>query len=452
MSNHTEASFDRDYKLPLRPWLIDKVEHNTFVDVKWIDREKQHFKIPWTKMGQPSWKEHWEIFQAWAKHGDKFDEANPYDSKYKTNFRSLMNKSEDFMEVVNKFLTSQQTGNYRFYRVLKPEEVKENRKKRHIAHKQQKKKKLKKSSVTEQVQDQPSTSSQGCQEIQQSFNDNSDSDLSSTLDGDILSNASLAKSALMINSAKAFSTNKVPMSTEGERSSELHDNPSQSKKFLNFLVQEYSITRTEMFLFDITIKYDGVEQLWPDKNYCARLDCSEGLRIFQGDEHWQKVVIALNDLNEYFSYPTYRMPSYKSNEELTSTILKRTDQGFIIKCDEQANLWVTRLSQSVLFYYDLEKSNEPIRLDRQNPVQLICWVKLAKDVLQRHHEGKRRPSCEFRLYIGSKPRSPEQQCPVMVNITPVAAQKLSEAVFKSDDNSMLVLSLPNEFDKLLRID
>lgn len=58
-----ENRSEQEYKLPLRQWLISKLDQHAFLDVEWINKEEGIFKIPWTQKHYPNWKEHFQIFR-----------------------------------------------------------------------------------------------------------------------------------------------------------------------------------------------------------------------------------------------------------------------------------------------------------------------------------------------------------------------------------------------------
>nr|CAB3256924.1 interferon regulatory factor like protein [Phallusia mammillata] len=511
MNPQSKSQIEQEYKLPLRQWLINKIEQKAFVGVEWIDEEKAIFKIPWTQKHHPKWNEHFEIFRAWAKHKDKYDEANPPDEKkLKGNFRCALHKSVDFEEMPDSSAMAQQTGNYKIYRVLKREEVREkNRLKKKSSsqhHHDTKPPKIK--DVKQQAGPAPhevttsypiqgamqqqsfpqgqfhmDQSNPGPQtpiyqnlstvqpitmnlnssilddvQFQRTLNDlrasantsngcDNDFDLAIGVEDEDLSIGNLSKSNLMFSSTTAPAASKYDDSPMSIGSEPAFDHP-QARMSIKDLVATFDIDWNNMFFFDVSFKYDGHVMAY------EQLNCFAGRRVFYGDEPMQRAIMEAFQHSvppEVFKYEPYVMPKYHGNAPTVSEILTRTDQGFTLKCDDQANLWVTRLSQSVLFYYDLQKSNEPIKLDRYKPVQLISCLELAKDVLRRRNDGHNRPSCEFRLYVGCKPRSPGQQCPVMVNITAAAALKIVESVFGSEQNSMLAFSQQNSLDNLLRM-
>lgn len=204
-----------------------------------------------------------------------------------------------------------------------------------------------------------------------------------------------------------------------------------------------------MFKFEVEIKYDSKvvdHQVF---------DCTKGRRIFYGDESMQKAIVELFQHSAQakgFDCPGYAMPKcFAPPNENLFQILTKTDQGFTLRCDNLGNLWVTRLSQSVLYYFDLEKSTEPIKLERYKPIMLITHQDLAKKAIQRRSSNGRRPSNEFRLYVGSKPRNPSHLTPVMLNICSVAASKMIDTLFGSEHYSMLAFSQQNSLDNLLRM-
>ena len=53
---------EEEFKLPLRQWLVKKIELQQFGGLEWMDEEMRLFKIPWTQKGHPNWEEHYKIF------------------------------------------------------------------------------------------------------------------------------------------------------------------------------------------------------------------------------------------------------------------------------------------------------------------------------------------------------------------------------------------------------
>ena len=65
------------------------------------------------------------FLQLWAKHRGKYDETSPPDyTKWKSNFRSVLGKSNDFEEVKEANMLDQQMGNYKVFRLKSSSEVK----------------------------------------------------------------------------------------------------------------------------------------------------------------------------------------------------------------------------------------------------------------------------------------------------------------------------------------
>ncbi|XP_078494561.1 interferon regulatory factor like protein isoform X2 [Ciona intestinalis] len=119
---------DNEYKLPLRHWLVKKIEDCAFDGLEWVNRDEKTFKIPWTQKKYPNWEKHCEIFKAWAKHRGSMNPGDPFDfKKLKGNFRCALNKSDDFEEIKERNVSDQQTGNYKIYRLLDKSEVTEKR-------------------------------------------------------------------------------------------------------------------------------------------------------------------------------------------------------------------------------------------------------------------------------------------------------------------------------------
>ena len=114
-------------RLQFKPWLIQQISSAKFKDLEWIDVEnKRVFKVPWTKKNYPNWEEHHEIFKAWAKYRSEIRSdpsiANQHISLMKSNFRTILNKTSEIEELKDFHQLGLQTGNYKVYKILTPEE------------------------------------------------------------------------------------------------------------------------------------------------------------------------------------------------------------------------------------------------------------------------------------------------------------------------------------------
>nr|CAB3256908.1 interferon regulatory factor like protein [Phallusia mammillata] len=111
-----------------KPWLIKQISSGQFKDLEWIDDEKKRvFKLPWTKKNYPNWEAHHEIFRAWAEHRAQIkkepESLNQHISLMKSNFRTIINKCQEIEEQTNLHQLGLQTGNYKVYKILEPEEA-----------------------------------------------------------------------------------------------------------------------------------------------------------------------------------------------------------------------------------------------------------------------------------------------------------------------------------------
>lgn len=126
---------DEDFQLPLRAWLEKQINSGKFKGLEWEDTDdgSKQFRLPWVKKNFPDWEEYFKIFRAWASHRwrkSRLDQESKLDSvTLKANFRCALNKSVDFEEVTSKSTLHLQTGNYKVYRFLSPNEVREKRRK-----------------------------------------------------------------------------------------------------------------------------------------------------------------------------------------------------------------------------------------------------------------------------------------------------------------------------------
>nr|NP_001071744.1 interferon regulatory factor like protein [Ciona intestinalis]BAE06516.1 interferon regulatory factor like protein [Ciona intestinalis] len=113
--------------LQFKPWLIEQISSGNYPGLEWIDSEQQRvFKLPWTKKNYPGWEDHHKIFKAWAEHRSFIRNQKPptqHVSLMKSNFRTILRKCRDLEEQTNLHQLGLQTGNYKVYKVLTPEET-----------------------------------------------------------------------------------------------------------------------------------------------------------------------------------------------------------------------------------------------------------------------------------------------------------------------------------------
>ncbi|XP_064420252.1 interferon regulatory factor 4-like [Latimeria chalumnae] len=89
--------------MKLRQWLITQIDSGLYPGLRWENREKNLFRIPWKHAAKQDYNQDEDaaLFKAWAiykgKHQEGKDKADP--STWKTRLRCALNKSTDFQEV-----------------------------------------------------------------------------------------------------------------------------------------------------------------------------------------------------------------------------------------------------------------------------------------------------------------------------------------------------------------
>ncbi|XP_029179923.1 interferon regulatory factor 2-like [Acropora millepora] len=89
-------------KLRFSEWLVQKLDENQVPGVRWIDRNRGTFTIPWKHGSANGWTiGNSAIFKQWAEHSGKHKDGrnNPDPSKWKTNFRCTLNALPCFTEI-----------------------------------------------------------------------------------------------------------------------------------------------------------------------------------------------------------------------------------------------------------------------------------------------------------------------------------------------------------------
>ncbi|XP_051835360.1 interferon regulatory factor 4-like isoform X2 [Antechinus flavipes] len=92
--------------LRLRDWLVAQIESGSYPGLRWENREKTMFRIPWKHAAKQDYREQQDaaLFRAWAIYKGKYqegtDKADP--SVWKTRLRCALNKSTSFQEVIDR--------------------------------------------------------------------------------------------------------------------------------------------------------------------------------------------------------------------------------------------------------------------------------------------------------------------------------------------------------------
>ncbi|XP_067410673.1 interferon regulatory factor 4-like [Emydura macquarii macquarii] len=87
----------------LKEWIIAQIDSGRYPGLRWENREKTLFRIPWKHAAKQDYRQQEDaaLFKAWAVYKGKYqegtDKADP--STWKTRLRCALNKSTDFQEV-----------------------------------------------------------------------------------------------------------------------------------------------------------------------------------------------------------------------------------------------------------------------------------------------------------------------------------------------------------------
>ncbi|XP_075053209.1 interferon regulatory factor 2 [Mixophyes fleayi] len=128
-------------RMRMRPWLEEQINADSIPGLKWLNKEKKIFQIPWMHAARHGWdvEKDASLFRNWAIHTGKFQpEVDKPDPKtWKANFRCAMNSLPDIEEVKDK---SMKKGNnaFRVYRMIPVAERPSKRGKRTKAEKEDK--------------------------------------------------------------------------------------------------------------------------------------------------------------------------------------------------------------------------------------------------------------------------------------------------------------------------
>ncbi|XP_067838669.1 interferon regulatory factor 2 isoform X1 [Heptranchias perlo] len=108
-------------RMRMRPWLEEQINSNKILGLKWLNKEKKIFQIPWMHAARHGWdvEKDAPLFKNWAVHTGKYHHGvdKPDPKTWKANFRCAMNSLPDIEEVKDKSIKKGSNA-YRVYRML----------------------------------------------------------------------------------------------------------------------------------------------------------------------------------------------------------------------------------------------------------------------------------------------------------------------------------------------
>ncbi|XDV37798.1 hypothetical protein PO909_007341, partial [Leuciscus waleckii] len=127
-------------RMRMRPWLEEQINSCKIPGLKWVNKEKRIFQIPWMHAARHGWdvEKDAPLFRNWAIHTGKYQPGDKPDPKtWKANFRCAMNSLPDIEEVKDKSI-KKGTNAFRVYKMLSPSERHSKRGKKRAAEKEEK--------------------------------------------------------------------------------------------------------------------------------------------------------------------------------------------------------------------------------------------------------------------------------------------------------------------------
>ncbi|XP_067103343.1 interferon regulatory factor 2 isoform X3 [Osmerus mordax] len=108
-------------RMRMRPWLEEQINSCLIPGLKWVNREKRIFQIPWMHAARHGWdlEKDAPLFMNWAIHTGKYQPGvdKPDPKTWKANFRCAMNSLPDIEEVKDKSI-KKGTNAFRVYKML----------------------------------------------------------------------------------------------------------------------------------------------------------------------------------------------------------------------------------------------------------------------------------------------------------------------------------------------
>ncbi|CAM9281071.1 unnamed protein product [Lampetra planeri] len=108
-------------RMRMRPWLEEQINSCQIPGLRWVNKEKRIFQIPWMHAARHGWdlEKDAPLFMRWAIHTGKYQEGidRPDPKTWKANFRCAMNSLPDIEEVKDKSI-KKGTNAFRVYKML----------------------------------------------------------------------------------------------------------------------------------------------------------------------------------------------------------------------------------------------------------------------------------------------------------------------------------------------
>ncbi|KAM9850169.1 interferon regulatory factor 2 isoform 1-T2 [Aulostomus maculatus] len=112
-------------RMRMRPWLEEQIDSCQIPGLKWVNKEKRIFQIPWMHAARHGWdlEKDAPLFMRWAIHTGKYQPSidRPDPKTWKANFRCAMNSLPDIEEVKDKS-NKKGTNAFRVYKMLSSSE------------------------------------------------------------------------------------------------------------------------------------------------------------------------------------------------------------------------------------------------------------------------------------------------------------------------------------------
>ncbi|KAL4640534.1 interferon regulatory factor 2-like [Arapaima gigas] len=108
-------------RMRMRPWLEEQINQGMIQGLKWVNKEKKIFQIPWMHAARHGWdvEKDAPLFRNWAIHTGKYQPGvdKPDPKTWKANFRCAMNSLPDIEEVKDKSMKKGSNA-FRVYKML----------------------------------------------------------------------------------------------------------------------------------------------------------------------------------------------------------------------------------------------------------------------------------------------------------------------------------------------
>ncbi|KAI0228034.1 hypothetical protein LSAT2_021476 [Lamellibrachia satsuma] len=460
----------------LRPWLEQILNEARVPGVEWIDKGAQTFKIPWKRNGDASARpEDFQIFREWACHTGREceDKGNStVYTKWKTRLRCALHKAPDIQEEKSLHQTDPSMDEpyktYKFLRTLS-------------AHGHCSPDPRQSPSSFDDSQDSPYTPRSEIPDVVDEFNPPDEaqkfpSDLEAMSRSGLVTGLSGLSMSEAINSKNEVEDIDVPtqcappqMEPRAAQAAVATVVPlpvpapsGMPEQVMTAVLEDMSMSINSDCILSATGFAQGA--VAATDGHLLKLQivyCCETVKeetVQKCCVHYGEAALPPELLSEgcgsqdvhKVDMPSLEvirhMPVEKYIQKLQS-LLNNLQRGFIVDCDNNGDIYVTRYCQVIVFA-ESTNSMEIQKLNREERTKVFDQKTFERQLTHFNSETAKKPSSEVLLVIGQQPRNDRSK--YLMYVTVASSKASSQLEQLPSPTATLQMSVSDEFDRLYK--